>query len=58
MTGEDIVIGSGPAGVSAAHALLARGRRVRMIDVGETLEEDRAARRAHGGDGAGRLVAG
>ncbi len=46
MTGEDIVIGSGPAGVSAAHALLARGRRVRMIDVGETLEEDRAARRA------------
>ncbi|MGD9801166.1 MAG: GMC oxidoreductase [Parvularculaceae bacterium] len=45
MTDEDIVIGSGPAGVSAAHALLARGRRVVMIDVGETLEPEHAARR-------------
>lgn len=42
---EDIVVGSGPAGVAAAHALLARGRKVRILDIGVTLEPDRAARR-------------
>lgn len=46
MTGEDLVVGSGPAGVSAAYALLAQGRRVRMIDVGITLEADHELRRA------------
>jgi len=34
----DIVVGSGPSGVSAAKALLERGRTVTMIDVGEQLE--------------------
>lgn len=38
-----IVIGSGPAGVSAAMALLAKGRRVVMLDGGVRLEEDREA---------------
>jgi choline dehydrogenase-like flavoprotein len=42
----DIVIGSGPAGVSAAMALLDRGREVVMIDVGERLEPDQEAFRA------------
>ncbi|MGL4279067.1 MAG: hypothetical protein ACRCS0_01765, partial [Albidovulum sp.] len=41
-----IVIGSGPAGVSAAKALLARGRQVLMVDGGKRLEPDAAARRA------------
>lgn len=45
MANEDIIIGSGPAGIAAAHALLARGRGVRMLDVGVTLEQDRVARR-------------
>ncbi|MCP5433047.1 MAG: GMC family oxidoreductase [Alphaproteobacteria bacterium] len=40
---EDIIIGSGPAGAAAAEALLDRGRRVRMLDVGETLEPAREA---------------
>ncbi|MFZ1726756.1 MAG: GMC oxidoreductase [Albidovulum sp.] len=35
---RDIVIGSGPAGVSAAMALLARGRQVTMLDGGKVLE--------------------
>jgi len=34
----DIVIGSGPAGVAAASALLDAGRSVTMLDVGENLE--------------------
>ncbi len=42
----DIVIGSGPAGVSVATALLARGRRVQLIDGGKELEAERAQRRA------------
>lgn len=42
----DLVIGSGPAGVSAAKARLALGRRVAMIDVGEQLEPQLEARRA------------
>ena len=45
MTQTDVVVGSGPAGIAASHALLARGRCVRMIDVGETLENEIAARR-------------
>src|ERR1017187_18456 len=36
------VIGSGPAGVACAKALLDGGRRVRMLDAGLTLEPDRA----------------
>lgn len=45
MANEDIIIGSGPAGIAAAYALLGRGREVRMLDVGVTLEQDRIARR-------------
>lgn len=41
----DVVIGSGPAGVSVATALLARGRKVLMIDGGKRLEADRATAR-------------
>lgn len=48
---SDIVIGSGPAGVAAAKALLARGRAVTMIDVGERLEPDREALRARLAEG-------
>ena len=36
------VIGSGPAGVACARALLARGATVRMLDAGLELEPDRA----------------
>lgn len=36
-----IVIGSGPAGVACAQALLEAGRSVLMLDVGEKLEPDR-----------------
>jgi len=39
-----LVIGSGPAGVACAHALLARGETVRMLDGGVQLEPWRAAR--------------
>ena len=35
------VVGSGPAGVACAKALLDAGRRVRMLDAGLTLEPDR-----------------
>ena len=41
----NVVIGSGPAGVAAASALLAQGSEVVMVDVGEQLEPSRAARR-------------
>lgn len=44
--GVEIVIGSGPAGVSAAKALLARGRQVLMVDGGKALEPEATARRA------------
>ncbi len=40
----DLVIGSGPAGVAVAAALLARGRRVLMIDGGKVLEPQGLAR--------------
>lgn len=45
MTGTDLVIGSGPSGIAAAHALLARGRRVILVDGGKDLEPDRAKAR-------------
>jgi choline dehydrogenase-like flavoprotein len=38
-----IVIGSGPSGTACAAALLDRGRQVRLLDAGETLEPERAA---------------
>lgn len=41
----DLVIGSGPAGVSVATALLARGRKVLMLDGGKALEPDLALAR-------------
>ena len=41
MTHDVIVIGSGPAGANAAAALVERGRRVLMLDVGDT--DDRYA---------------
>ena len=49
-----IVVGSGPAGVACAAALLAHGRSVRMLDAGVELDPDRAtavaAARAAEGD--------
>ncbi|HMC56150.1 MAG TPA: GMC oxidoreductase [Gemmatimonadaceae bacterium] len=36
MTADVIVVGSGPAGANAAAALVERGRRVLMLDVGDT----------------------
>jgi choline dehydrogenase-like flavoprotein len=41
----DLVIGSGPSGVSVAKALLARGRQVLMLDGGRRLEGSAQARR-------------
>lgn len=41
----DIVIGSGPAGLAAATALLARRRRVTMLDGGKTLPPDAITRK-------------
>lgn len=43
--GPEIVIGSGPAGVAAARALLARGRTVLMVDGGKVLEPAAVERR-------------
>jgi choline dehydrogenase-like flavoprotein len=37
-----IVIGSGPSGMACAEALLERGRKVRVLDAGLTLEPERA----------------
>ncbi len=42
----DIVIGSGPAGVSAAMALAGQGRAVTLIDAGERIEPENAALRS------------
>ncbi len=42
---DHIVIGSGPAGVATATALLARGQSVTMLDGGQVLEPSRAAAR-------------
>ena len=41
----DLVIGAGPSGVSAASALLARGRQVTLLDVGQVLEPARVGAR-------------
>src|SRR5262245_3150008 len=38
----DCVVGSGPAGVACAQALLDRGREVLLLDAGLTLEPERA----------------
>lgn len=35
------IVGSGPAGIAAAHALLQKGRVITMLDAGIDLEEDR-----------------
>lgn len=40
------IIGSGPAGVAAAQALLSSGQKVVMLDYGLTLEEEKAQRLA------------
>jgi len=42
----DIVIGSGPSGVSVAKARLSKGRHVLMLDAGKTLEPENDALRA------------
>ena len=42
----NVVIGSGPAGVSCAVALLAQGQRVLMIDAGNDLEPEKQAKLA------------
>ena len=42
MNGTVYVVGSGPAGVSCARALLDRGARVVMLDAGNRLEADKA----------------
>ena len=41
--GVDCVLGSGPAGVACASALLQRGRKVILVDPGRVLPADRAA---------------
>lgn len=43
---QDIIIGSGPAGVAAATALIASGRNVLMLDVGEKMEAENGALKA------------
>jgi len=42
-SGVDCVLGSGPAGVSCAHALLQCGRKVILVDPGRRLPADRTA---------------
>lgn len=42
---QDLVIGSGPAGVSVATALLARGHKVTLIDIGAGMEPEALHRR-------------
>ena len=46
----EIIIGSGPAGISTAFARLARGARVLMLDGGRDLEPDNQARQTHMAD--------
>ena len=46
---RDLVLGSGPSGVAAAAALIARGREVVMLDAGGTMEPGAAALRARMG---------
>ena len=45
----DLVIGSGPAGIAAAHALLQHGRAVTMLDTGIEMEPGAAALRGEAG---------
>jgi choline dehydrogenase-like flavoprotein len=42
---DAIVIGSGPAGIAVAKALLARGRKITLIDGGKTLEPNHQEQR-------------
>ncbi len=44
--GQDIIIGSGPAGIAAALARVALGRNVLILDGGQDLEPELEARRA------------
>jgi len=46
---RDLVLGSGPSGVAAAAALIARGREVVMLDAGTTMEASATALRARMG---------
>ncbi len=43
---EDVIIGSGPSGISAAWALIKQGRNVTMLDVGEELEPENESLRS------------
>lgn len=43
MLDVNVVVGSGPAGVACAHALLARGELVTMVDAGIEMEDGRRA---------------
>jgi choline dehydrogenase-like flavoprotein len=38
-----VIVGSGPSGIAAAVALVRRGHQVTIVDVGDELEEERAA---------------
>ena len=46
---RDLVLGSGPSGMAAAAALIARGREVVMLDAGGTMEPGPAALRVRMG---------
>jgi hypothetical protein len=54
----NIVVGSGPAGVAAASALLDAGRETLMLDIGRTLETDRRGGEADPSDPARKLAFG
>lgn len=47
--GQDIVVGSGPSGLAAAAALIARGRDVLMLDAGIEMDADAVALRSRMG---------
>ncbi len=49
MKAQDIIVGSGPSGVAAAAALIARGRDVLMLDAGVEMDAPSAALRARMG---------
>ncbi len=49
MRAQDIIIGSGPSGVAAAAALIARGREVLMLDAGLEMDPGAQALRARMG---------
>ncbi|MEO8723537.1 MAG: GMC oxidoreductase [Sphingobium sp.] len=52
MMAQDIVVGSGPSGLAAAMALIARGRDVLMLDAGIEMDADAQALRTRMGAGA------